>query len=131
MILMQRWFKEVWNEGREAAIDEMSHFETQGHGLPGKDGKKTDGMAEFKVFYRSFQSALSEIHVEVLDTVTEGDKTVARCHVTAKHTGQGLGKPPKGNPLSFSGMTMVRIQDGKIAEAWNNYDFLTMFQQME
>jgi predicted ester cyclase len=61
----------------------------------------------------------------------DGDKTVARCHVTARHTGEGLGKPPKGNALSFTGMTMARIQDGKIAEAWNNFDFLSMYQQMD
>ncbi len=67
----------------------------------------------------------------VEDVITEGDLTVARCTVTAKHTGEGLGKPPKGNPIEFTGMTMARIKDGKIAEAWNNFDFMTMFQQME
>jgi predicted ester cyclase len=131
MTLLHRWFEEVWNKGRESAIDEMAHFETKGYGLYGEGGKEVDGMAEFKAFYRSFQSALSDIHVEVLDVITEGDKEVARCLVTAKHTGDGLGKPPKGNPLSFSGMTWVRIHEGKIAEAWNNFDFLTMYQQMD
>jgi len=28
-------------------------------------------------------------------------------------------------------MTMARIKEDKIAEAWNNFDFMTMFQQME
>ena len=65
------------------------------------------------------------------DVLREGDKEVARCQVTAKHTGDGLGKPPKGNALSFTGMTWVRIQEGKIAEAWNNFDFLTMYRQMD
>jgi hypothetical protein len=27
-------------------------------------------------------------------------------------------------------MTIVRIQHGKIVEAWNNFDFMTMFQQL-
>ena len=131
MTLMHRWFEEVWNKGRESAIDELAHPDTRGNGLFGEGGKEIDGMAEFKVFYRNFQSALSDIHVEVQDVVTEGDKTVARCHVTAKHTGEGLGKAPRGNAVSFSGMTMARIHEGKIAEAWNNFDFLTMYGQME
>ena len=67
----------------------------------------------------------------VEDVVTEGDLTVARCVVTARHTGEGLGKAPKGNPIHFTGMTMARIKDGKIAEAWNNFDFMTKYQQME
>jgi predicted ester cyclase len=88
-------------------------------------------MEAFKAFYHQFQAALSEIHVEVEEVVTEGDLTVARCVVTAKHTGEGLGKPPKGNPVHFTGMTMARIKEGKIVEAWNNFDFMTMFQQMD
>jgi predicted ester cyclase len=32
--------------------------------------------------------------------------------------------------VEFTGMTIVRIRDGKIIEAWNNFDFMTMFQQV-
>ncbi len=131
MTLMNRWFEEVWNNGRESAIDEMSFHDVPGHGLQGPDGDEVRGMDAFKTFYRQFRAALSDIHVVVEDVVTEGDLTVARCTVTAKHTGEGLGKPPKGNPVKFTGMTMARVKDGKIAEAWNNFDFMTMFQQME
>jgi len=27
-------------------------------------------------------------------------------------------------------MSIVRVQDGKIAEAWNNIDFMDMYQQL-
>jgi steroid delta-isomerase-like uncharacterized protein len=131
MTLMHRWFEEVWNKGRESAIDEMSCHDVPGHGLKAPAGKEVNGMEDFKAYYRQMRSALSDIHVVVEDVITEGDLTVARCVVTAKHTGAGLGKPPKGNPIHFTGMTMARIKDGKIAEAWNNFDFLTMYQQME
>jgi predicted ester cyclase len=131
MTLMHRWFEEVWNKGRESAIDEMSWHDVPGHGLKAPGGNEVDGMEDFKAYHRQMRSALSDIHVVVEDVITEGDLTVARCVVTAKHTGEGLGKPPKGNPIQFTGMTMARIKDGKIAEAWNNFDFLTMYQQME
>ena len=131
MTIMKRWFEEVWNKGRESAIDEMSFEDVPGHGLKSAEGNEVRGMESFKVFYRQFRSALSDIHVEVEDVITEGDLTVARCVVTARHTGEGLGKPPKGNPVHFTGMTMARIKDGKIAEAWNNFDFVTMYQQMD
>ena len=131
MNIMNRWFEEVWNQGRESAIDELSYDEVQGHGLRGPDGNEVHGMDSFKEYYRQMRAALSEIHVTVEDVITEGNLTVARCTVTAKHTGEGLGRPPKGNPIQFTGMTMARIKDGKIAEAWNNFDFMTMFQQME
>lgn len=131
MTLMNRWFEEVWNKGREEAIDEMSCQDVPGYGLKAPDGNEVRGMDAFKAYYRQMRAALSDIHVVVEAVITEGDLTVARCVVTAKHTGEGLGKPPKGNPVNFTGMTMARIKDGKIAEAWNNFDFMTMFQQME
>ncbi len=131
MTILNRWFEEVWNQGRESAIDELSFPETVCHGLRDAQGKKVDGMDAFKAFHRQFRGAVSDIHITVEDTVTEGDLSVARCTVRAKHSGEGLGKPPKGNQLQFSGMTMVRLKEGKIAEAWNNYDFTTMLEQME
>ena len=131
MTILHRWFEEVWNEGRESAIDEMSYHDVQGHGLKAPDGNEVQSMDSFKAYYRQMRAALSDIHVTVENVLTEGDLTVARCTVTARHTGEGLGKPPKGNPIEFTGMTMARIKEGKIAEAWNNFDFMTMYQQME
>jgi steroid delta-isomerase-like uncharacterized protein len=131
MTILNRWFEEVWNQGREEAIDELSFHNVPGHGLQAPDGKEVDGMESFKAYYRQMRSALSDIHVTVEDVISEGDMTVARCTVRARHTGEGLGKPAKGNPVEFTGMTMARIKDGKIAEAWNNFDFMTMFQQMQ
>jgi predicted ester cyclase len=32
--------------------------------------------------------------------------------------------------VEFTGMVIVRIKDGKFVEAWNNFDFLTMNQQI-
>jgi predicted ester cyclase len=131
MTILHRWFEEVWNQGREAAIDEMSYHDVHGHGLKAADGNEVQSMDGFKAYYRQMRAALSDIHVIVEDVITEGDLTVARCTITAKHTGDGLGNAPKGNPIQSTGMTMARIKEGKIAEAWNNFDFLTMYQQME
>jgi predicted ester cyclase len=30
----------------------------------------------------------------------------------------------------FTGIAIVRIKDGKFVEAWNNFDFMTMFKQL-
>jgi len=128
MTFMQRWFDEVWNKGRESAIDEMAHPDAVAHGLAGEpDVMGVDG---FKEFFRTFQSALTDIRIEVVETITEGDKSAARVIVRGKHTGHALGIPAKGNDIEFSGVTMARLKDGKLAEAWNYFDFPTMYKQM-
>jgi steroid delta-isomerase-like uncharacterized protein len=131
MTHIERWFEEVWNQGRTQAIDEMLSPETHGHGLPLADGKQVDDMAAFKEFHRTFRSAFPDVKVTVEDVVTEGDKQVARCLVTGTHTGDGLGRPATGKKVRFHGMTMIRMKDGKTVQSWNNFDFHTMYQQLE
>jgi steroid delta-isomerase-like uncharacterized protein len=130
MSVLKRWFEEVWNQGREATIDELLAPDAKVHGLADADGNEVSGVEPFRAYWRAFRTTFSDIHIDVQDIVTEGDLSVARFVVTARHTGEGLGKPPKGNPVEFSGMTMVRIEDGKLVEGWNNVDFATMVQQI-
>jgi len=131
MSFMERWFDEVWNKGNEKFIDEMTYHDSIGRGLVHADGTEVTNRTAFKEFYKNFRSAFSDIHIKVEDTVTEGDKHVARCLVTGVHTGEGIGKPPTGKPVKFTGMCMVRLKDGKIIESWNNFDFMTMYKQIE
>jgi len=50
--------------------------------------------------------------------------------VRAKHDGEFLGREATQAPVEFTGMTFVRIHNGKIVEAWNNFDFMTMYKQV-
>ncbi len=124
------WFEELWNKGREETIDEKIADDCIIHGL--SDGTEQDirGPEGFKTFYQAFRRAIPEIHVIVEETITADDKTVARCHVIGTHTGEGLGFPATGKPIDFHGVAIFKMRDGKIVEAWNQFDFLTMYNQL-
>ena len=128
--LIRRWFEEVWNKGREEAIDEL--FDEQGvaHGLADVAGGALRGPGGFKPFFRTFREAFPGIEVVVEDTVTEGDKVAARCTVRGSHEGHTLGFAATKQPVDFTGIAIVRISGGKIVEAWNNFDFMGMYQQL-
>ena len=128
--LIRRWFDEVWNKGREEAIDEMFAADGIAHGLADEAGNALLGPQEFKPFFRKFRSAFPEMKVVVEDTVAEGDKVAARCSVRGQHQSDSLGFAATGQATEFTGITIVRIENGKIAEAWNNFDFLTMYKQL-
>ena len=123
----RRWFREVWDEGRESAIDELMAPDAVAHGLGGPPMR---GAAEFKPFYRRFLNAFGDLEVQILRTVVQGDMVAVHCHVTARHVGEALGGPATNKPVEFEGVTILRVVDGKIAEGWNAFDFLTMYQQM-
>jgi predicted ester cyclase len=48
----------------------------------------------------------------------------------ATHTGPGLTTSPTNKAANITGICIARIEDGKIAEGWNNFDFLSMYQQL-
>jgi len=124
---MNRWFEEVWNNQNEAVIDEMFAADGVGYGL---GAENIVGPENFKVFHRAFVSAYPDLKVHVEDTVVEGDKIAVRCRVTGSHDGQGIGVSPTNQPVEFTGMVIVRVQDGKIAEAWNEFNFMEMYKQV-
>jgi steroid delta-isomerase-like uncharacterized protein len=128
--LIRRWFKEVWNQGRVGAIDEMFAANGIAHGLSDDAGNPLRGPADFKVFHAQFRDAFPDIQVAVEDMVAEGDKVAARCSVRGKHTGGGLGIAATNAAMEIEGITLVRIADGKIVEAWNHFDFMKMYKQL-
>lgn len=128
--LMRRWFEEVWNNGRASAIDELFAEDGLAYGLADEQGGAIKGPPEFKLFHGKFRGAFPDISVVVEDILADGDKLAARISVRGRHTGDHLGVAASQAAVDFTGMVMVRIKDGKIVEAWNNIDFLTMSQQI-
>ena len=76
--VVRRWFKEVWDEGREESIDSLMAPYGVAYGLP---GGPIQGPTAFKPMFRMFREALGDLSIEVVRTVTEGDVVAAHCHV--------------------------------------------------
>jgi predicted ester cyclase len=117
--LTYRWFNEVWNNANRDAIDELMDARGVIHGL---DEVKTPGPDGFKAFYDNFRQQFPKVHVEVEDTVSEGGYETSRCTVRATNAND--------QTVEFTGMTFIQVKNNKIAEAWNNFDFLSMYQQL-
>jgi steroid delta-isomerase-like uncharacterized protein len=128
--LVRRWFEEVWNKGRAEAIEEMFDEEGVAHGLADETGEPLRGPANFRAFYGKFREAFPGVEVSVDDAISEGDRVAARCTVRGRHEGDSLGFAATKQPVEFTGMTFARVRGGKIVEAWNNFDFMSMFQQL-
>lgn len=124
--VMRQWFREVWNRRRADAIDTLMAPDAKVHGL----GDSIVGPEGFKPFHKAFCESFPEFRVEVIQTLVDGDRVAVVCHVTGRHGGDGLGGKATGRPVDFFGMTVGRVENGKIVEGWNSYDFLSMYQQI-
>jgi predicted ester cyclase len=118
--LTYRWFDEVWNRGIENAIDKYLDTGAVVHGI---EGISESGPEGFKVFYREFRREFSDINVDVEEVVAENGFESSRCNVSAKHIASG-------QTVHFTGQTTIRVQNDKITEGWNNFDFLSMYKQL-
>jgi predicted ester cyclase len=77
------------------------------------------------------RATLSDLRVNVEDTIAEGDKLCVRWSCTAKHTGDGLGIAPTAVTIHVTGISIIRVAGGKMVEGWQNWDMLGMMEQIK
>jgi predicted ester cyclase len=77
-------------------------------------------------FRRGFPDVVSIIE----DLIAEGDMVAARWSSRATHLGEYLGVPPTGNQVEFTGISVYRIEGGRIAESWTEEDELGLMRQI-
>src|SRR4030095_418923 len=77
-----------------------------------------------------YQMAFSDIRVTVDQILAEGDTVVVRWTARGRHTGHLLGIVPTNRETVTTGIDMLRIVDGKIAEGWVSWDTLGLLEQL-
>jgi steroid delta-isomerase-like uncharacterized protein len=94
-------------------------------------GQDIQGIEEARQFVTMYKSAFPDLNATVEDTIAEGDKVVTRWTVRGTHQGEieEFG-PPTGRQMELKGITIHRIEGGKIVEEWNAYDNLSVMQQL-
>ncbi len=64
------------------------------------------------------------------EMIAEGDRVMVRWTFYGIHQGELSGLPPTHKSVTYSGINIFRIADGKIAEIWDIYDRLWLWQQL-
>jgi steroid delta-isomerase-like uncharacterized protein len=88
------------------------------------------GAEALKRVWEVLLRAFPDIHVALEETVTEGDKVVARNTVTGTHRGEYRGLPPTGRTVTYSEIFIFRFADGRIAEIRGVVDVLAQLRQL-
>ena len=84
----------------------------------------------FKERIALFLRALPDLNVEIEDELVDGDRVAIRVSGNATQQGGYHGRPASGRPVALSGTAIYRIEDGRIAEAWVNWDTLGIMEQI-
>ncbi len=122
-----RWMREVWNDRREATIDEMIAPDGVGH----MEGVVTRGPDGFREARAGLLGAFPDLRITVIAAVAEGDSVVVRWSVEATHLGGHLGVPATNRKVTFRGMTWLRFENGRIVEGWDSWNLGGLLEQLK
>ena len=125
--LVRRFYEEVFNKKNLAGLNAFVDPQIIEHALPPGLSAGSEGTRQFIGMYLA---AFPDLHLTAEDMVAEGDEVAARFTMRGTHRGEFMGIPPTGKQVTMTGIQIVRIAGGRIAENWVNLDALGMLQQL-
>jgi steroid delta-isomerase-like uncharacterized protein len=123
--LVQRYIKEAWNKGNVDVLDELygANFNSGGYG----DG----GVGGLQAAITSYRTSFPDLHFTVEEVIAEEDKVAYRWTSRGTHHGEYDGIAPTGKPMTVTGITILRIVDGKITEDRSETNISSLREQLE
>lgn len=118
----------VWGPTHELeAIDELM---TEDYVIV-SGGTAVSGRSAFKDWVRRFQEVLSEARTDNVEAFANaaGDRVVSRWVCSGRNNGI-FGLPADQRPVSFTGIAIWRIRDGRLAECWVERAGLEAYRQL-
>lgn len=125
---LSRQFTELFSSGDEALADEILSSDVVFHGTAG-DGE-IRGVDAMKAFLAGYRQAFPDAHSAVEDQFGEGDTVVTRWRARGTHLGPLGPIPATRRTFEMDGVTIERIEDGRIAEVWVARDELGLLRQL-
>ena len=126
--LLSKVVNEVWNQGNFDMIEDLVTDDFIIHSMGMEEDLK--GPEQVKQHYIHLHKAFPDIKFTINDQIAEDDKVVTHFTVSATHKGEFKGIPATGNKVTFKGVDIDKIADGKFVECWTNIDELGLMQQL-
>ena len=122
-----RRFFDYINNDPLAPIDEFFATSYAYHNSSMPDVKDLSSVKEFNaVAYNAFP----DIRFTIEDMVAEGDKVVYRYSARGAHKAEFMSIAPTGKQVTFTGIIITRIANGKFQEDWESMDGIYVLQQL-
>lgn len=126
--IARRVFEEVFNGGRLELMDQLAAADLAVHYASAAEPVR--GLERYKEVYAESAAAFPDAQYRIEDVVAEGDRVVTRWTMRATHQGAYQGLAATGKACTVSGISIYRIADGRVGEAWVCSDDLGLFQQL-
>lgn len=77
-----------------------------------------------------YRNALPDLELTIDHQFAAGEYVASRFTIRGTHDGDLMGVPPSGRQVEFTGITISRCRDGRIAEEWELTDTVGLLGQV-
>ncbi|MBK0328390.1 ester cyclase [Rhodobacteraceae bacterium F11138] len=119
--LLRKFYEDVWVKNNLEAIDLYFAPNTEAGGII---PEMSFGPDEFRELIYAVRNLLGDIDVELPVVIENGEWAAAM--ITARAT-----RADNGAPVEVTGQTMARFEGDKLIEAYNQFDYVSLFEQLE
>src|SRR5215213_5172366 len=114
--LVRRYVEEVYDQWKLEVVEELfaSDFTLHDPDLPG-GARGPEGIKRIVDMFPDLQVSLD-------DELSSGEKVITRWTARGTHQGELMSIAPTGNRINVTTLSIWRVQDGKISEAWRVFD---------
>ena len=126
--VVRRLYEEVWNKRR---FEIASQIISPSHAL--NDSRMVGsavGPDAYKRAVTQYIAAFPDLRFSIEDMVCEKDKVVVSWTITGTHKREFRGIPATNKKVSFDGITINYVSDGKIMDSLVSMDYFGLMQQL-
>ncbi|HEX3082507.1 MAG TPA: ester cyclase [Candidatus Saccharimonadia bacterium] len=129
--IARRFYEEIWNQANLAAVDELCEPDYVVVDLPPWRKPGAEGL---KAFVADNRRMFPDVRTTIHHLMAEGDEVVVEFSATATHKGDLRGPvglvPATNKPVTWKGITIFKIKNGKIVQSRGLVDNLSLMQQL-
>ena len=126
----RRFVDEFLNQGNDATLDALVADDFICH-VGGVASTASEGRVVWVRRAGVLRTAFPDFNITIEDLLDDGDKVVMRYRGQGTHRGPLGAAVPTNKAVAYTGIMILRISNGKIAEEWTEYDSLGLMRQIE
>ncbi|WP_394772890.1 ester cyclase [Flavobacterium sp.] len=127
--LLLKYNSEVLEKGNMEVLKQIATSDFINHSAPEGMSSGIDGIIYF--FTNIIHASFSDLKVQILDMVAEGDKVVTRKQIHGTHSNEIFGIPATGKKITIKVIDIFTITDGKLNEHWGENNFVSVLESLK
>jgi predicted ester cyclase len=125
--VVSRAISDVMSDGQLDLVDELYAQDFTQYGAVSGDLK---GSNAFRTWMEQVHAGFSDFEATEEFSLCEGDLVASRMTFSGTHDGEFLGIAATGTTVEITGITINRVEGGRIVESWVETDRASLLEQV-